>query len=171
MPRQAAAAAGFATGTNGDPDAVEAARGSRPDGARRIRRPHHWRAARSISCRPIFRCSPPMRRPSSPSGSRAGELAAAYVVDDRPSPWLPIWQAKVRALTTLARMLALSPGGRVASKSAESHEPVSYYSNSLWSSVMNEIDEIDRDALKRALVACRAESRGPRQAARFHARR
>ena len=30
MPRQAAAAAGFATGTNGDPDAVEAARGSRP---------------------------------------------------------------------------------------------------------------------------------------------
>ena len=58
----------------------------------------------------------------------SGELAAAYVVDDRPSPWLPIWQAKVRALTTLARMLSLSPGGRVASKPAESHEPVSYYS-------------------------------------------
>jgi len=44
----------------------------------------------------------------------AGELARAYVVDDKPSPWLPIWQAKVRALTTLARMLSLSPGGRVA---------------------------------------------------------
>jgi hypothetical protein len=48
-------------------------------------------------------------------------------VDDRPSPWLPIWQAKVRALTTLARMLSLSPGGRVASKPSET-EPVSYYS-------------------------------------------
>jgi len=58
----------------------------------------------------------------------AGELAAAYVVDDRPSPWLPIWQAKVRALTTLARMLSLSPGGRVASKPAEADGPVSYYS-------------------------------------------
>lgn len=60
----------------------------------------------------------------------AGELAAAYVVSspngDRPSPWLPIWQAKVRALTTLARMLALSPGGRVASKPSEPQE-VSYY--------------------------------------------
>ena len=53
-----------------------------------------------------------------------GELAAAYVVNDKPSPWLPIWQAKVRALTTLARMLTLSPGGRVPSKAAEPHEPV-----------------------------------------------
>ena len=60
----------------------------------------------------------------------SGELAAAYVVGspggDRPSPWLPIWQAKVRALTTLARMLSLSPGGRVASKPADD-APVSYY--------------------------------------------
>ena len=40
----------------------------------------------------------------------------------------PHWQAKVRALTTLARMLSLSPGGRVASKPAEPHEPVSNYS-------------------------------------------
>jgi hypothetical protein len=47
--------------------------------------------------------------------------------DSKPSPWLPVWQASIRAVTTLARMLALSPGGRVPSKSAEAHEPVSYY--------------------------------------------
>ena len=58
----------------------------------------------------------------------AGELTRAYVVDDKPSPWLPVWQASIRAVTTLARMLALSPGGRVPSKSSEPHEPVSYYS-------------------------------------------
>jgi hypothetical protein len=58
----------------------------------------------------------------------AGELARAYVVDDRPSPWLPVWQASIRAVTTLARMLALSPGGRVPSKSAGPQEPISYYS-------------------------------------------
>ena len=46
----------------------------------------------------------------------AGELAAAYVVDDKPSPWLPVWQASIRAVTTLARMLAFSPGGRVPSR-------------------------------------------------------
>jgi hypothetical protein len=56
----------------------------------------------------------------------SGELAAAYVIDDKPSPWLPIWQAKVRALTTLARMLSLSPGGRVASKPSD-EQPISYY--------------------------------------------
>ena len=38
----------------------------------------------------------------------AGELALAYVVDGKPSPWLPVWQASIRAVTTLARMLALS---------------------------------------------------------------
>ena len=58
----------------------------------------------------------------------AGELGRAYVVDDKPSPWLPVWQASIRAVTTLARMLALSPGGRVPSKSVEGkQEPVSYY--------------------------------------------
>ncbi|WP_441259612.1 hypothetical protein AB7008_23635 [Bradyrhizobium sp. 521_C7_N1_3] len=57
----------------------------------------------------------------------AGELAAAYVIDGKPSPWLPIWQGKVRALTTLARMLSLSPGGRVPSKFPTEAEPVSYY--------------------------------------------
>jgi hypothetical protein len=57
----------------------------------------------------------------------SGELAAAYVIDDKPSPWLPIWQAKIRALTTLARMLSLSPGGRVPSKLTEPDAPVSAY--------------------------------------------
>jgi hypothetical protein len=61
----------------------------------------------------------------------AGELAAAPVVSspsgDRPSPWLAVWQAKVRALTTLARMLSLSPGGRVPTKSNEPALPVSYF--------------------------------------------
>jgi len=58
----------------------------------------------------------------------AGELAHAYVVDDKPSPWLPVWQASIRAVTTLARMLSLSPGGRVPSRAPEAREPVSYYS-------------------------------------------
>jgi hypothetical protein len=61
----------------------------------------------------------------------SSELAAAYVVSspngDRPSPWLPIWQAKVRSLTTLARMLGLSPGGRLPSKPTEPEAPVSHY--------------------------------------------
>jgi hypothetical protein len=60
----------------------------------------------------------------------AGELAAAYVVSgpngDRPSPWLAIWQAQIRALTTLARRLNINPAGRVASKPAD-EPPVSYY--------------------------------------------
>jgi hypothetical protein len=60
----------------------------------------------------------------------AGELAAAPVVSspngDRPSPWLAVWQARVRSLATLARMLSLSPGGRVASKSADEPQ-ISYY--------------------------------------------
>jgi hypothetical protein len=53
----------------------------------------------------------------------ARELASAYVIDDKPSPWLPIWQAKVRALTTLSRMLCLNPGGRIPSRAPESAEP------------------------------------------------
>lgn len=49
---------------------------------------------------------------SAAAGERiaAGELAAAYVVDGKPSPWLPVWQAEVRALTTLTQMLGLSSG-------------------------------------------------------------
>jgi hypothetical protein len=53
----------------------------------------------------------------------ARELASAYVIGDRPSPWLAIWHAKTRAMTTLARMLCLNPGGRVPSRAPESAEP------------------------------------------------
>jgi hypothetical protein len=53
----------------------------------------------------------------------ASKLAAAPVVEDRPSPWLPLWQARIRALTTLARMLCLNPGGRIPTRSPETSEP------------------------------------------------
>jgi len=59
----------------------------------------------------------------------SGELSASgYVVDGKPSAWLSVWKESQRSVTTLARMLALSPGGRVPSKSAEAQEPTSYYS-------------------------------------------
>ncbi|MDN3279103.1 hypothetical protein QWJ07_32900 [Frankia sp. RB7] len=60
----------------------------------------------------------------------AGELAAKPVISgpagDRPSPWLAIWQARIRSVTTLARMLSLSPGGRVLSRPSEP-DPISGY--------------------------------------------
>ena len=127
MPRQAAAAAGFATGTSGT--------------RMLLRPPEDLDQLERVEFANLISGAPPSHFlpsdvPLLAAYAKAivaervasGELAAAYVVDDRPSPWLPIWQAKVRALTTLARMLSLSPGGRVASKPAESHEPVSYYS-------------------------------------------
>ena len=125
MPRQAAAAAGFATSTAratlsppGDLNALEKQEfinivlGTRPDHFVPSDLPLLAAYARAIVQEKIA----------------AGELARAYVVDDRPSPWLQVWQASIRAVTTLARMLALSPGGRVPSKSPEAHEPTSYYS-------------------------------------------
>ena len=57
----------------------------------------------------------------------AGELAAAPVIDGKPSPWLPLWLGAVRTCTTTARRLNINPAGRLPSKSAEPHEPVSYY--------------------------------------------
>ncbi len=54
-------------------------------------------------------------------------LAAKPVIGDRPSAWLSIWQGKTRAMTTLARMLALSPAGRVPSATPKEPEEVSYY--------------------------------------------
>jgi len=49
---------------------------------------------------------------SAAAGERiaAGEMAAAYVVDGKPSPWLPVWQVEVRALTTLAQNLSSGAG-------------------------------------------------------------
>ena len=69
----------------------------------------------------------------------ADRLACKPVVDDKASPWLAIWQGKVRALTTLARMLALSPGGRVP-KSPEP-EPVNYYAKMALEAKANHDDD------------------------------
>ncbi|UGX93382.1 hypothetical protein G6321_00048605 [Bradyrhizobium barranii subsp. barranii] len=61
----------------------------------------------------------------------AGELDAAPVVSsptgDKPSPWLPIWLGQLRACTTLARRLNINPAGRIPTKLPEPQEPVSYY--------------------------------------------
>jgi hypothetical protein len=127
MPRQAAAATGFATGTSGTTRMLL----KPPDDLDQLERaefvslivgapPSHFLP----SDVPLVAC---YAKAIVAERVAAGELAAAYVVDGKPSPWLAIWQAKIRAATTLARMLSLSPGGRVASKPAEA-EPVSYYS-------------------------------------------
>jgi len=55
----------------------------------------------------------------------AGELAAAPIVDGKPSPWLAVWQAKVRALTTLGRILRLTPQSRAPL--AAKQQNLSYY--------------------------------------------
>ena len=109
MPRQAAAAAGFATGTNGtrmllrppaDLDQLE-----RVEFANLITgAPANHFLPSDVPLLAAYAKAIVAERVAS------GELAAAYVVDDRPSPWLPIWQAKVRALTTLARMLSPESG-------------------------------------------------------------
>jgi hypothetical protein len=58
----------------------------------------------------------------------AGELDACPIIDGKPSPWLALWQARIRAVTTLSRMLSLSPAGRIPSRSPdEKHSPASYY--------------------------------------------
>ena len=49
----------------------------------------------------------------------AGELAAANVVEDKPSPWLAIWQSKLRATTRLSRMLRQNPACRKSTPSSE----------------------------------------------------
>jgi hypothetical protein len=131
MPRQAAASAGFATGTNGTRMLLKP-----PEDLDQIERvvfaelimgaaPSHF----VPSDIPLLAC---YSKAIVAERIAAGELAAAPVVSspngDRPSPWLAIWVARQRAVTILARMLSLSPGGRVASKSPEPHEPVSYYS-------------------------------------------
>jgi hypothetical protein len=126
MPRQAAAAAGFATGTNGTRMLLRP-----PDDLDQIERvefanliagspPNHFLPS-DVPLIAAYAKAIVAERVAS------GELAAAYVVDDKPSPWLPIWQAKVRALTTLARMLSLSPGGRVPSKPSDERPIISHY--------------------------------------------
>ena len=51
-----------------------------------------------------------------------GELNACPVFGDRPSPWLTIWQGRLRAVTTLARRLGLTPAGRQPFKSVEDRQ-------------------------------------------------
>jgi hypothetical protein len=126
MPRQAAAAAGFATGTSGTRMLLKA-----PDDLDQLERTVFADLIMGAPANHFLPSDVPLiaayAKAIVAERVASGELAAAYVVDDKPSPWLPIWQAKVRALTTLARMLSLSPGGRVASKPAD-EPPVSYYS-------------------------------------------
>src|SRR5258708_1468071 len=111
MPRQAAAAAGFGTGTTrallkppDDLDQLE-----RTEFANLIMgaAPNHFLPSDVALLGQYARAVVAER-------VAAGELAAAPVVSspngDRPSPWLAIWVARQRACTTLARMLALSPG-------------------------------------------------------------
>ncbi|MBR0809346.1 hypothetical protein JQ636_37945 [Bradyrhizobium japonicum] len=57
----------------------------------------------------------------------AGELEANYIVDGKASPWLAIWQARMRAVTTLARALRLSPASQHAPEAKEPPPPVSAY--------------------------------------------
>ncbi|MBR0778739.1 hypothetical protein JQ625_28260 [Bradyrhizobium diazoefficiens] len=56
----------------------------------------------------------------------AGELDAAPVIDGKPSPWLPVWLGQLRACTTLARRLNIGPCGRVATASKVDEVPVSF---------------------------------------------
>ena len=127
MPRQAAAAAGFATGTNGTRMLLRP-----PEDLDQLERVEFANLITGAPANHFLPSDVPLLAAYAKAivaeRVASGELAAAYVVDDKPSPWLPIWQAKVRAVTTLARMLSLSPGGRVASKPAEPDGPVSHYS-------------------------------------------
>jgi hypothetical protein len=127
MPRQAAAAAGFATGTNGTRMLLRP-----PEDLDQLERVEFANLITGAPANHFLPSDVPLLAAYAKAivaeRVASGELAAAYVVDDKPSPWLPIWQAKVRALTTLARMLSLSPGGRVPTKAPEATEPTSYYS-------------------------------------------
>ena len=89
MPRQAAAAAGFATGTNGTRMLLKA-----PDDLDQIERvefanlimgapPSHFLPS-DLPLMAAYAQGIVAERVAS------GELAAAYVVDDKASPWLPI---------------------------------------------------------------------------------
>src|SRR6478735_3173078 len=125
MPRQAAAAAGFATATNGTRMLLRP-----PEDLDQLERVEFANLITGAPANHFLPSDVPLLAAYAKAivaeRVASGELAPAYVVDDRPSPWLPIWQAKVRALTTLARMLSLSPGGRVPSKSSD-EPPISAY--------------------------------------------
>jgi hypothetical protein len=56
----------------------------------------------------------------------AGELASNPVTDGKASPWLPLWLAAVRTVTTTARRLNINPCGRQTTPASEPVR-VSYY--------------------------------------------
>src|SRR5260370_7818373 len=126
MPRQAAAAAGFATGTNGTRMLLRP-----PEDLDKLERVEFANLITGAPANHFLPSDVPLLAAYAKAivaeRVASGELAAAYVVDDRPSPWLPIWQAKVRALTTLARMLSLSPPVPLPPKPAHPHQPVTFY--------------------------------------------
>jgi hypothetical protein len=56
------------------------------------------------------------------------ELEAEPIIDGKASPWLAIWQARVRTVGVLARRLRLNPAGRGGTKTGnEPPEAASYY--------------------------------------------
>ncbi len=130
MPRQAAAAQGFSTGTNGTrallkpPEDLD--RNERTEFVSLIAgaAPSHFLPSDVPLIAAYAKAIVAERR-------AASELDREPVVSsptgDRPSPWLAVWVSKCRAMTTLSRMLSLSPGGRVPSKSPEPEAPLSYF--------------------------------------------
>jgi hypothetical protein len=57
----------------------------------------------------------------------AAELARAPVVDGKPSPWLQVHNASLKAMLSLARKLRLGPLGRNPSLPTRPSRPLSYY--------------------------------------------
>jgi phage terminase small subunit len=53
----------------------------------------------------------------------AGLQADGFIVDDKPSAWLPILQASTRVISTYSRMLRLNPSARSMSSPAPEAEP------------------------------------------------
>jgi phage terminase small subunit len=53
----------------------------------------------------------------------AGLAADGYIVDNKPSPWLPVLQAATRTISTYSRMLRLNPSARYATPSSSEPEP------------------------------------------------
>jgi hypothetical protein len=127
MPRQAAASAGFATGTNGTRMLLKV-----PDD---LDEPERTVFADLIAGSPASHFLPAdaallgcLAKAIVLERVSLSELRASGYVSDRPSPWLDVWKAATRNVTTLSRMLSLSPASRVPSKAPEAAEPLSFYS-------------------------------------------
>jgi hypothetical protein len=127
MPRQAAASAEFVTGTAGTRMLLKA-----PDDLDQLERLEFTNLIMGASSSHFLPSDIPLiacyAKAIVAERIAAGELSAAPVVSsdngDRPSPWLPVWVARQRAVTTLARMLSLSLAGRVPGKSNEQRPPM-----------------------------------------------